>query len=297
MRVTIAYLFSVLVWSTTPLAIQWSNSSVSFISAVTLRMIIALVVCFALLKISRKSLVHSKKDWIVFIAGALGLFPTMLLVYWSAQHIPSGLVSVLFGFFPFMLGFFSLFLLNQNIFSVRRTVALVIAVVGLVIINGEQLLYGNIALLGVLGTLAAVVLFGFNSAWLKSVGSDMDVVRQITGSLVVATPFFILTWCLIDGRIPDNVDAKSMIGIAYLSIAGSVVGHTAYFYVVRHCSVQTVGLITLITPMLAMSISIYFAHEHYSNWTLIGCGLIIFSLVIYQGYFKKSEQKVTVCEA
>ncbi len=298
MQVAIAYFFAVLVWSTTPIAIQWSNSSLSFIAAVTLRMVIALAICVIALKLLRKTLVQSKRDWQVFLAGSLGFFPTMILVYWSAQFIPSGLISILFGFFPFMVGFFSLFLLNENIFSIQRTIALVIAVVGLVIINGEQLLYGNIGLIGVLVTLLAVVLFGLNSAWLKSVGGDMDVLRQITGSLLVATPGFVLAWWIIDGTIPKEIDFKSTVGVGYLSLAGSVLGHTAYFYVVRYCSVQSVGLITLITPVIAMMISVFFAKEHYTYWTLIGCVLIVFSLAIYQGFiFRKFGSNTLACKA
>ena len=38
LKVLSAYLSVVLVWSTTPLAIKWSNSSLNFMAAVTARM-------------------------------------------------------------------------------------------------------------------------------------------------------------------------------------------------------------------------------------------------------------------
>ena len=81
-RVFFAYVVVVLTWSTTPLAIYFSNSSLTFITAVTVRMILALLGFGLLMLVLRKRLVNSPKDWWVFSASALGLFPNMLLVYW-----------------------------------------------------------------------------------------------------------------------------------------------------------------------------------------------------------------------
>ena len=283
MQVMFAYSFVVVIWATTPLGVQWSNSSLSFIEAVTARMCIALAVCLAVLVVAKRPLVQRKKDWLVFVAAGLGFFPTMIFVYWSAQHIPSGLISVLFGLFPFFVGLFSLFILNENIFNIQRIVALVIALVGLFIINAEQLLNGTTALIGVLGVLLAVTLFGLNSVWLKSVGGTMDPLRQTTGALLVTTPCFIAVWFALDGVLPTMIDNKSMIGVGYLAIAGSVLSHTAFFFVISKCKVSTVGLITLISPVIAMGLSVFWVNEKFSSWSLIGCALIILSLAVYQG--------------
>ena len=34
----------------------------------------------------------------LFVLVPPGLFPNMLVVYWSAQYLPSGLISILLGF-------------------------------------------------------------------------------------------------------------------------------------------------------------------------------------------------------
>ena len=291
MKVAIAYSFVVFLWSTTPLAVKWSNSSLSFIAAVSLRMAIALVICLAIMAVSRRRLIEKKSDWLVFFVASLGLFPTMVLVYWATQFIPSGLIAVIFGLYPFMIGFFSLFILNENIFNTYRSIALVIATVGLIIINGEQLLLGYQSILAVSVAILAVFIFGFNSVWLKSIGSNMDPIRQVTGTLIVATPGFVVSWWVFDGTLPTTIDFKSALGVSYLSIAGSVLGQAAFFYVVAKCSVASVGIITLITPVTAMMISVFFAGESFSDWTFIGCGMIILALTVYQ--FRPGMLKVT----
>src|SRR5690606_28732177 len=106
-----------------------------FVAAVTLRMLLAFVICYAILLLKRQPLTNSPRDWLVFLASGLGLFPNMLLIYYAAQFIPSGLMSVLFGVLPFFVGVFSWLLLRENHFTPVRTLALVMAVTGLGIIH------------------------------------------------------------------------------------------------------------------------------------------------------------------
>ncbi len=282
MPVIIAYLCVVAIWSTTPLAIQWSNSSLSFMAAVTLRMVLALIVSLLLLAVMRQPLVRQASDWKAFAAGCIGLFPNMLLVYWAAQYIPSGMMAVVMGVYPFLVGVFAWFFLKENVFTAARVGALCMAVAGLGLIHSEQLALGSRAVLGVLGMLTSAVLFALSSVWLKALGGGVDPLRQSTGVLVLAAPCFIVAWWLTDGVVPQVVDLKSISGVAYLVLAGSVVGHTLFFFVLRNCTVGTVSLITLITPVIAMVIGIYFADEQITLKGGLGALLIVLSLALYQ---------------
>lgn len=282
MPVVLAYIVVVIIWSTTPLAIQWSNSSLSFMAAATLRMVFALIVSLLLLSAMRQPLVKHRSDWKAFAAGGIGIFPNMLLVYWSAQYIPSGLMAVVMGVYPFLVGVFAHFFLRENIFSMARVVALIMALAGLALIHSEQMAVGDKAVFGVVGMLASAGLFGVSSVWLKSLGGGVDPLRQATGVLLLAAPCFLFTWWLMDGRLPAGVDMRSISGVAYLVIAGSVVGHTLFFYVLRHCSVGTVSLITLMTPVIALLIGIYAADEVMTSKGALGAALIVLSLAVYQ---------------
>lgn len=287
MKVAIAYSVVVAIWATTPLAIQWSNSSLSFIAAVSARMILALLVCAGILLLTRQPLVRSTSDWRAFAAGALGLFPNMLLVYWSAQFIPSGLIPVILGVYPFMVGGLSYFVLRENVFTPTRIVALIIALLGLMVIHYDQLRVGAEGIWGVLGILGSAAMFSVSSVWLKAVGATVRPMQQATGSLILAAPLFAVTWWIFDGRIPDSVDTKSASGILYLTLAGSVIGHTLFFYILRHCTVSTVSLVTLITPLMAIALGALVENEFVSLHALIGAGMIILSLGVYQGLIKR----------
>ena len=53
--------------------------------------------------------------------------------------------------------------------------------------------------------------------------------RQSTGTLLIAAPVFCVYWLLFDRQVPVNWQLKSQIGVAYLVVAGSCIGHTLYF--------------------------------------------------------------------
>lgn len=286
MPVIFAYIFVVFIWATTPLAIQWSNSSLVFVAAVGLRMLLALIICSTLMLIFRMKLIHQRSDWVAFIAGMIGLYPNMLLVYWSAQFISSGLMAVILGVYPFAVGLFSLLLLKENVFNPIRLLSVCIALTGLVVIHLEQFGLGGDAIYGVLGMVGSALLFALSSVWVKAVGGSISPLRQSTGVLVLAVPAFALTWFFVDGEIPSGVDSRSLLGVTYLSIVGSTVGHTLFFYVLRHCSMVTVSLIPLITPVLALSLGAVFANETITPSTYWGSGMVLVSLALYQGVFR-----------
>lgn len=282
MQVIGAYLVVVLVWSTTPLAIHFSNSSLSFAAAVAIRMVLALLSCYGLLCLTKTPLVTARRDWLIFLISALGLFPNMLLVYWAAQYVASGLMSVIMGFYPFCVGLFSWLILRDNPFTPSKIVALFMALVGLGIIHLQQLAVQPNAALGIITLLAMCMGWACSSVLLKKLGQHMPPLRLGTGTLLVATPAFVLSWWILDGTWPSDVGYKSIFGVGYLVVAGSVIGHTLYFYVLRWCTVSAVSLITLITPVLAIIWGIVLADEWPSAITLVGAGLILVSLGVYQ---------------
>lgn len=287
MRVALAYLTVVMVWSTTPLAIQISNTSLSFVSAISIRMLFAFLICYGILKSMGKPLIRRPSDWLAYGASALGLFPNMLLIYWAAQHLSSGLMSVLMAFYPFCAGLFSWIILKDNPFTLSRSLALLIAVLGLVLINIDQLKIGNDAFMGVLCLMTACVVWGVSSVWVKKMGADFAPMQMGAGSVGVSLPFFLIAWLIIDGEVPQVVELPSLLGVSYLVIVGSVISHPLYFYILRHCTVSTVSLVTLITPIMAIAWGVLFLQEQISQTMFIGAALILMSLAVYQGVVSK----------
>ena len=65
MSLPAAYLSVILIWSTTPLAIQWSAQEASFSFAVMARMLVGLAICLVLLRVTRTAFPFTDRKSVV----------------------------------------------------------------------------------------------------------------------------------------------------------------------------------------------------------------------------------------
>ena len=285
MAVLFAYISVVLIWATTPLAIQWSSDSLSFIAAAAARMSIALAIALLLHGLLRKSLSTYWQHRRIYFAASIGIFPNMPVVYWGVQFIPSGLVAVIFAMTPFVTGLMTLWLLKQNPFTLKKVLALTLALAGLVVIFYHQFQFNARSVYGIASVLLSCVLFSFSSVWVKKLTQQetisLDAFHQASGALLFSLPGLILSWWLMDGVLPQQVSLRSSASIIYLAIMGSLVGAALFFYILQRLSASAVSLITLMTPVLAIVIGKALADEDLSSHTLIGVAIVLFALLLY----------------
>lgn len=285
MAVLFAYFSVVLIWATTPLAIQWSSDSLSFIAAAAARMAIALAMALLIHGLLRKSLSTYWQHARIYFAASISIFPNMPVVYWGVQFIPSGLVAVIFAMSPFVTGLMTLLLLKQNPFTLKKVVGLILALVGLVVIFYHQFQFNTRSVYGIASILVSCVLFSFSSVWVKKLTQqetvNLDPFHQASGALLFALPGLVLSWWLMDGALPQQVSAKSGTSIIYLAIMGSLVGGALFYYILQRMSASAVSLITLMTPVLAIIIGKQLADEALSSQILIGVAIVLFALLLY----------------
>lgn len=283
MSVPAAYLGIILIWSTTPLAIQWSTLGAGYAFAVFARMAIGVVVAALLMLLWRIPLPLHARARRAYLVGGLALFGAMALTYWGARYIHSGLVSVLFGLSPLVAGLFGALFLGERSLSRLRVAGMLLGVAGLAVIflDGGSLGGGD-AVAGLVALLAAVVIYSGSLVWLKRIGDDSPPLATTVGALSVSLPLFAGLWCLSGGGLPTALPARTAAAIAYLGVFGSVIGFALYYYVIKHLETALVALITLVTPVLALLLG-HFLNGEIIGWRLwTGTALILLGLVLHQ---------------
>ncbi|HEB57006.1 MAG TPA: DMT family transporter [Gammaproteobacteria bacterium] len=282
MPVSAAYIGIILIWSTTPLAIKWSAEDVGFLFGVFSRMLLGVLICLALITVLGRKLPLHRRALHTYLAGGLGVFGSMLCVYWAAQYIPSGLISVLFGLTPIVTGLIAAVFLGEKAFTPSRLLGIVLGIVGLVVIFAQRLNLQDHLLLGVAGVLFAVVLHSTSGVWVKSIGAKMSALEVTTGSLLFSAPLYFLSWLIFDGQLPQNISMRAVSAILYLGIFGSVLGFIMYFYVLKHMEASRTALVTLVTPVLALFIGHQFNHEILDLDVWLGSACILSGMLLYQ---------------
>ena len=271
----------ILIWATTPLAIKWSSMGAGFLFAVGARMAIGFLVCLLILMARRSRIRHNTRALQTYLVAGLGIWSSMSCTYWGAQHIPSGLLSVIFGLTPVVTGVWATWLLHEQVFTPFRILGMVLGIVGLMLIFREGLGYRQEYLYGIIAIAAAVALQSFSAVLIKRINAGVSGFETTTGGLLVSLPLFLLSWWLLDGGLPGKLEPKVIWSILYLGIFGSVIGFMLYFSLIHQWPANRVALITLVTPVIALVIGHLFNAESIGLYEWVGAGVILAALASY----------------
>lgn len=283
MPVSLAYLGVVLIWATTPLAIQWGTLDSSFSFAAMLRMVLALVCALLVLALWRIPLALHARAVRSYLCAGLGIFLAMSCVYWASTRIESGLMSVIFGLSPLMTSALAAWWLGESSFHPARLLGMLLGVAGLAVVFLDQGLAVQAGFAaGVVALLIGVVCNSASLVGLKVIADDSHPMATTTGALLVAAPLFVLLWCIDDGTWPAQLSLRGTLSIAYLGVLGSVVGFAMYYYIIRHMSSASVALILVITPLLALVVGKVFNAEQLPPGVWFGALLIGLGLLLHQ---------------
>lgn len=283
MSVPLAYLSIVLIWSTTPLAIQWSSQGVGFALAVLARMLIGVVVAGLLVALWRIPMPLHERARRAYLVGGLSLFGGMALTYWGARYVHSGLISVLFGLSPLAAAILGAIFVGERSLTPVKLIGLLLGAVGLatIFIHGDTLGHEH-ALAGLFAVLCAVTVYSGGMVWLKQIGDDSPPLATTVGSLTVSLPLFGLVWWLSGAQLPAVVPPRAGAAVVYLGVFGSVIGFALYYYVIKHLETSKVALITLITPVIALLLGNWLNGETIGLRLWIGTVLILLGLSVHQ---------------
>jgi drug/metabolite transporter (DMT)-like permease len=281
MSVPAAFLGVVLIWSTTPLAIQWSSEGWGYLFGISGRMVLGALVCAVLLQILKPGLPWHRDARRTYVAAGVAIYGAMLSVYWGAQFVPSGLIAVLYGLNPLLTGLVAAVILGEKSFTPGKLIGMAMGFIGLASIFASDIVLEGDAWMGVIAILFSVTLHSLSGVWVKRIGSGLPGLTVTSGGLFIVTPLFLLTWLIFDGHVPEQIPAQAGMAMLYLGVFGSALGFTLYFFLLKKLEANRVSLITLLTPVLALILGQTLNGEVVSAEVLFGSSLIVLGLVMH----------------
>jgi len=276
-----AYLAVVLLWSTTPLAINWSLPVGGFAFSLFARMGVGLLCALALLQLTGAGFPLRRGVWPAYLVGGGSLFGTLSCVYWGAQFIPSGLISVVFGLSPLVTSIIAAIWLGERALTPVKTLGMALALGGLFVVFGRgEELGGDQAVTGLAVMLLAVLINAMGLVGMKRVGGTTPPLAITAGIMLVSWPLFGLAWWLGDGSLPQQWPSRGVLSILYLGVFGSVLGFGLYYYLMKHLATTTLAMITVLTPLLALLLGHLFNDEVLPPQVWLGAVVICIGLYL-----------------
>ncbi len=282
MSVPAAFAGVILIWSTTPLAIQWSSEGGGYLFGVTARMVLGLLFCLLAIRFTGVLMPWHARARGTYLAAGLGIYGSMSLVYWGAQYVPSGWIAVLFGLSPLVTSIFSALWLSEQSLGLARMGGLLLGLAGLAMIFLKGGASSAQTDLGVAAVLLSTVVHAASAVWVRRLSVELPALAVTGGGLMLAVPLFILTWLLFDGSWPAVLPDRARFSIVYLALFGSLLGFFWYFYLLREVEAARVNLVTLVTPVTALLLGHWLNGEMIEAGVWFGTALILSGLLVHQ---------------
>jgi drug/metabolite transporter (DMT)-like permease len=283
MSLPAAFVSVILIWSTTPLAIQWSALGTSPSFAVLSRMALGVLLCAAVLALLRVPFPLHRHARRAYLVSGLSMFGAMSLTYWAAQSISSGMISVLFGLSPLLTSVGAAVWLKEEALTLSKIAGIGLGLLGLLLVFYGNLHLGSSAAIGLVALLLAVLAQSLGLVWLKRIGDDSPPLATTLGTLLVALPCFFAVWCWAEGaQLPAEISTRALLATGYLASFGSVLGFALYYYLIKHWDAGRIALITLITPVLALLLGHLLNNEAVLPQVWLGTASILLGLCVHR---------------
>lgn len=190
--------------------------------AVSARMILGAILCLLVMRVLGYTLPWHRQAVNTYLAAGAGVYGAMSLVYWGAQFIHSGLIAVLFALSPIMTGILAAVWLNEKSLTPGRLLAALLGFVGVSLIFQSEIDPMNAAWQGIVAILVSALIHSGSAVCLKRIAEPLPGLTVTTGTLIVVSPLYLVSWWLLDGAIPVEISILPTGALFYLVVFGSV---------------------------------------------------------------------------
>ena len=260
--IALAFIAIYVIWGSTYLAIRYAVETIPPLVTAGIRHTVAggVLLAWAYARGFRARREH-------WIAGAIvGAFFFLIghgTLHWAEQHVASGLAALLIATEPMFILVLAWAAGRQRI-SRLSALGLACGVVGVAILTGVELSARNSSLPGILAVLAGSLSWAAGVVVSPKLKLPEDALARTAVPLVcgagmllaaagVTGEFHALRWAA--------VSLKSILGLAYLIIFGSIVAFTAYTWLLQRCAPTLVSTHTYANPVVAVLLGWLFASE------------------------------------
>jgi len=273
-RVWIALWTVYLIWGSTYLGIKLAGETIPPIFAASIRFIAAgsLMAAFVAWRRGARLLLPGRAAFLSAAAIGLLLPSANGLLFVAERHVPIGTASLVIGSVPLWIVLLRLATGDRP--TRRALIAVLVGFAGLAILVRP----GGGASVAWLGLVVCSAL-----AW--ALGSFLSSRLPLPADAFAATALemlvgglFLLPFGLAfhgsESLDPASFSTRSILGWVYLVLFGSLVGYTAYVWLLGHAPIGTVATYAYVNPVVAIVLGAVFLHEAVT-WTIVAAAAVI----------------------
>jgi len=294
-KIVIGYVIISLIWGSTWLTIRLGLDSLTPLIASGLRFITASVLIYVFMKYMKVSLqLDSVSIKIYFFLGIFSYYIPFGLVYWGEQYVPSGLASVIFAIFPFVVMFFSKLALKSEIIDRNKFIGVISGFIGIYLIFSDDLSFDfSNYLWGMLAVLGSATLQAFSAVAIKKYGKHLNPISMNFLPVTIGGILLLASGVLFEDLSKIKIDGKAVASILYLALFGTLITFTIYYWLLKKINIVILSLSSFITPIIAVFLGWLLLNESLQKNDIYGSlfvllGLVFANLSGLKKYFTKT---------
>src|SRR5882724_7782725 len=283
-KILLAFAIIYFVWGSTFLAIRVGVHEVPPFLLAALRFFAAGLALYGWMRL-KGTTAPSRREW----AGASFLGTLIFVVdygclFWAEQRVPSGIAAVVLATIPVFITLMEIIFLRTQRLTVRLALALVVGLCGVAVLMNHSFSLGEVPInrAGAIALLVAAVTWSIATIFTRRLplpaSKPMSAAAQMLSG---GAQLFVLT--AVSGEFTgfrvQAVSWNAWFALVYLIIAGSIVGFTAYVWLLHYESPTKVGTYAYVNPVVAVILGYFLGGEAVGPRTLLGTFLVLVSVI------------------
>ena len=284
-KVLLAFATIYFVWGSTFLAIRVGVREVPPFLLAGLRFLIAGLVLYGWMRM-RGTPSPTGREWTAASILAVLIFVLDYgLLFWAERTVPSGIAAVMLATIPVFMAIGEIVFLRTQHMTWRLALALLMGLGGVGVLVGRGAGMGSAAVspLGAGALMIAALSWSVAASLSRKMPLPAEKAMSSGAQMLAGGVLLILAAALLGefrGFHWQAVSAKAWLALAYLTVAGSIAGFTAYVWLIHHESPTKVGTYAYVNPVVAVVVGYFFGGEALGARTIAGTLLVLVSVVV-----------------
>jgi len=273
------------VWGSTFLAIRVGVREVPPFLLAAMRFFVAGLVLYVWMN-ARGERSPNRREWSsAFVLAFLIFVVDYGLLFWAEQRVPSGIAAVMMATIPIFMALSEIVLLKTQRLTLRLGLALTIGIGGVAVLMSHSSSLGgeSIDRAGAVALIIASMSWSISSALTRKLPLPSSKVMS-SGAQMFAGGLLLAIAAAALGEFhnfhPSTVSRGAWLSLLYLIVAGSIIGFTAYVWLIHHESPTKVGTYAYVNPVVAVLVGYFLGGESLGLRTILGTLFILISVVV-----------------
>jgi drug/metabolite transporter (DMT)-like permease len=284
-RVAVAFALVYVFWGSTYLGIRIAIEHIGPELMTGVRFPIAGIIMLAAAVLTGRRIGIRGRDFIrQGIIGVLLLSVSNVVLSWAELYVRTGLASLIVASVPIWFLVIDTWMLRGERLAARGLVGLALGLAGILVLLWPKLMspvgHHRMELLASLCLLASCVVWSLGSVLSRRWQGSLDALTATGWQMVIAGTINLMMAFLLGEPAKAQWTTRGIGAIVYLVIFGSLIGYTAYIWLLKHVPTSKVGTYAYVNPVIAVFLGWYFLGERVDGYILAGTVIVILAVAL-----------------